>query len=59
MRWASRAEVRSAPPKVLEPIGRVAAILAREVHQPFDLALGEIALLDCQVYDGWRALLGY
>src|SRR5262245_24919879 len=57
MRCASRPEVRSAPPKVLGPIGRVAARLAREVHQPFDLALGEVGSFNCQVYDGWRALL--
>src|SRR5215831_7441685 len=31
----------------------VAAVLARAVHQPVDLALGEIASLDCQVYDAW------
>src|SRR5262249_53540812 len=28
------------------------------VHQPVDLALGEIAPLDCQVYDAWGAFLG-
>ena len=36
--------------------GRVAipitAVLTRAVHQALDLALGEIASLDCQVYDG-------
>src|SRR5262245_44044188 len=36
----------------------VATILASAVHQPLDLALGEIASLDCQVYDGWCAFLG-
>ena len=42
--------------------GRVAmavpAWLAGAVHQPLDLALGEIASLDCQVYGGWSAVLG-
>ena len=33
----------------------IAAVLARAVHQAVDLALGEIASLDCQVYDAWRA----
>ena len=33
----------------------VAAMLASVVHQALDLALGEIAALDCQVYDAWRA----
>src|SRR5262249_34306310 len=36
----------------------IAAVLARAVHQPLDLALGEIASLDCQVYGGWSAVLG-
>src|SRR5215831_9012701 len=36
----------------------VAAMLARAVHQAVDLALGEIASLDCQVYDAWGAFLG-
>src|SRR5262245_29894181 len=36
----------------------VAAMLAGAVHQPLDLALGEIAPLDCQVYDVWGAFLG-
>ena len=36
----------------------VAAILAGAVDQPLDLALGEIASLDCQVYDAWGAFLG-
>src|SRR5262245_43854331 len=36
----------------------VATILASAVHQPLDLALGEIASLDCQVYDAWCALSG-
>src|SRR5262245_13438575 len=33
-------------------------MLARTVHQPLDLALGEVASLDCQVYDVWSAVLG-
>ena len=36
----------------------IAAVLARGVDQALDLALGEIALLDCQVYDAWGAFLG-
>src|SRR5262245_48634870 len=36
----------------------VAAMLAGAVHQALDLALGEIASLDCQVYDVWGAFLG-
>src|SRR5262249_3659772 len=36
----------------------VAAMLACAVHQPLDLALGEIAPFYCQVYDGWCAVLG-
>jgi len=36
----------------------VAAMLSGAVHQPVDLALGEIATLDCQVYGGWSAVLG-
>jgi hypothetical protein len=36
----------------------VAATLAGAVHQPLDLALGEVAPLDCQVYDAWGAFLG-
>ena len=36
----------------------VAAMLAGAVHQPVDLALGEVAPLDCQVYDAWAAFLG-
>src|SRR5262245_55830751 len=35
----------------------VAATLAGAVHQPLDLALGEVAPLDCQVYDAWGAFL--
>ena len=35
----------------------VAAMLAGAVHQPLDLALGEIAPLDCQVYDAWVRFL--
>jgi hypothetical protein len=37
----------------------IAAVLKRAVHQALDLALGEIAPLDCQVYDAWGAFLGY
>ena len=33
----------------------IAAMLARAVHQALDLTLGEIASLDCQVYDVWCA----
>src|SRR5262245_51383844 len=36
----------------------VATMLAGVVHQAPDLALGEIAPLDCQVYDAWGAFLG-
>ena len=36
----------------------VAAMLSGAVHQPLDLALGEIASPDCQVYDVWCAFLG-
>src|SRR5262245_6315642 len=36
----------------------VAAMLAGAVHQPLNLALGEVAPLDCQVYDAWGAFLG-
>src|SRR5262249_4765544 len=36
----------------------VAAMLSGAVHQPVDLALGEVAPLDCQVYDAWDAFLG-
>jgi hypothetical protein len=36
----------------------VAATLAGAVHQPLDLALGEVAPLDCQVYDAWGAFPG-
>src|SRR5262249_35414129 len=36
----------------------IAAVLARAIHQPVDLALGEVAPLDCQVYDAWGAFLG-
>ena len=37
----------------------IAAMLSGAVHQAVDLALGEIASLDCQVYDAWGAFLGY
>ena len=36
----------------------VAAMLSGAVHQPLDLALGEVASLDCQVYDVWCAFFG-
>ena len=36
----------------------IAAMLAGAVHQALDLALGEIASLDCQVYDAWCGFLG-
>src|SRR5215467_9130396 len=36
----------------------IAAMLSGAVHQPLDLALGEVAPLDCQVYDAWGAFLG-
>jgi len=36
----------------------VAAMLAGPVHQALDLALGEVAPLDCQVYDAWCAFFG-
>jgi len=36
----------------------IAAMLAGAVHQPLNLALGEVAPLDCQVYDAWCAFLG-
>src|SRR5262245_11888596 len=36
----------------------VAAMLSRAAHQPLDLALGEVAPLDCQVYDAWGAFPG-
>src|SRR5262245_6487777 len=36
----------------------VAAMLAGTVHQLLDLALGEVAALDCQVYDAWGTFLG-
>src|SRR5262245_42067338 len=37
----------------------VAAMLSGAVHQALDLALGEIASLDCQVYDAWCAFFGW
>src|SRR5215471_18114685 len=36
----------------------VAAMLSGAVHQPLNLALGEVSPLDCQVYDAWCAFLG-
>src|SRR5215472_8379764 len=35
----------------------VAAMLSGAVHEPLDLALGEVAPFDCQVYDAWGAFL--
>jgi hypothetical protein len=32
--------------------------LASTVHQPLDLAIGEITPFDCQVLDAWGAFLG-
>src|SRR5215468_1275759 len=37
----------------------IAAMLSGAVHQPVDLALGEVAPFNCQVYDAWGAFLGY
>src|SRR5262249_26694874 len=36
----------------------VAAMLAGTVHQSLDLALGEVASFNCQVFDGWSAFPG-
>ena len=36
----------------------VAAMLAGAVHQPLDLALGEIAACNCEVYSVWCAGIG-
>ena len=36
----------------------VAAMLSGAVHQPLDLALGEIAPSNCQIYDVWCAFPG-
>src|SRR5215472_11462437 len=36
----------------------LATMLAYAVHQPLDLALGEVTSLNCQVFDGWCAFLG-
>jgi hypothetical protein len=36
----------------------VAAMLSSAVHQLLDLALGEIASFDCQIYDAWCAFFG-
>src|SRR5262249_751879 len=36
----------------------VATMLPSTVHQPVNLTLGEVASLDCQVYDAWCAFLG-
>src|SRR5262249_60254469 len=33
-------------------------MLTGAVHQPLDLALGEIAPFNCQIYDAWCASLG-
>jgi len=37
----------------------VSADLASSVHQPLDLALGEIAAFDCEVFSAWCAGIGY
>src|SRR5262245_45807421 len=36
----------------------IAAMLSGAVHQPLDLAVGEVAALDCQVFGVWRAFFG-
>src|SRR5262249_43330994 len=36
----------------------VATMLPSTVHQPVNLTLGEVASLDCQVFDGWSAFSG-
>src|SRR5262249_4416935 len=36
----------------------VATMLPSTVHQPVNLTLGEVAPLNCQVYDAWGAFLG-
>src|SRR5215470_6555158 len=36
----------------------VATMLPSTVHQPLNLALGEVASFNCQIYDGWRTFLG-
>src|SRR5262249_56782813 len=36
----------------------VATMLPSTVHQPGNLTLGEVASLDCQVFDGWSAFSG-
>src|SRR6516165_1248865 len=35
------------------------AHLAGSVHELLDLALGEIAALDCEVFDSWSVAIGY
>ncbi len=37
----------------------VPADLAGSIHELLDLALGEIAALDCEAFDGWCAAVGY
>ena len=37
----------------------VSADLASSVHEPLDLALGEIAALDCEVFSVWCAAIGH
>ena len=37
----------------------MAAMLAGAVHELLDLALGEIAALDCEVFDSWSVAIGY
>jgi len=36
----------------------VATMLPSTVHQPVNLALGEVASFNCQIDDGWWAFLG-
>jgi hypothetical protein len=36
----------------------IAAMLSGAVHQPLDLALGEIASFDCQIFGVWREFSG-
>src|SRR5215467_898262 len=36
----------------------IATMLPSTVHQPVNLTLGEVASLDCQVFDGWSAFSG-
>src|SRR5262245_58290762 len=36
----------------------VPTVLAGSIHQLFDLAIGEIAALYCEAFDGWCAVIG-